>query len=460
VDLVVVVPGVLGSVLARDGATVWDVSPGAGWRALVSGLASVAELRLNPDVGDAPAEDGVTPVGLMGSLHVLPGVWSPVRGYSDLLRWLRRTFTLDPPQGDRAGNLITFPYDWRLSNRYNAGRLGAVVECALDRWRRAGGGPGARVVYLCHSMGGLLTRYYLEVLGGAETCRALVSMGTPYRGSLAALRQLVDGFRVGGHEVKRLTALARSLPSLHQLVPAYECVVRGAQLIRPQATDLPGPDPTLLADGARFHDEITARAATPVSGPRYPLYPIVGFAQPTPTTLRLDGGAPVWDMSIRGKDEGGDGRVPMLSSVPAELWAAGPVERAHVEKHGALQDHRGVREGITYALTRVRTFHRGPQVETGAFGVSLPEAVPAGRPWRVNVTAADDRLALTAAVTDAMSGAEVTGMRQVTLANQGGGRYGFTFAGLAPGLYEVVVSDPDSTAVTSHLIVWGENNAA
>jgi hypothetical protein len=41
-DLVVVVPGILGSVLARDGSEVWDVSPAAGWLAQVSAFDSVA----------------------------------------------------------------------------------------------------------------------------------------------------------------------------------------------------------------------------------------------------------------------------------------------------------------------------------------------------------------------------------------------------------------------------------
>jgi hypothetical protein len=304
-------------------------------------------------------------------------------------------------------------------------------------------------------MGGLVARYYLEVLGGAETCRALVTMGTPYRGSLAALRQLVDGFRVGGREIRRLSALARSLPSLHQLAPVYDCVVRGLEVVRPQAVGLPGPDPALLADGTRFHEEMI----TWEGGSRYSLYPIVGFGQPTPTTLRLDGGTLVWDKTIDGRDEGGDARVPLLSSVPVEVWSAGPVERAHAQKHGALQDHAGVREGIAYALTWVRRFHRAARDQTGAFGVDLPETVPAGCPWTVEVTADDDRLAVTATITDTLPTGGVPQVRPVTLVNQGGGRYGFRFAGLPPGLYEVAVSDPGTQPVTSHLIVWEDEDA-
>lgn len=52
-------------------------------------------------------------------------------------------------------------------------------------------------MFLYHSMGGLLTRYYLEVLGGSEITRRLLTMGTPYRGAAQSLVDLVNGVRKG-----------------------------------------------------------------------------------------------------------------------------------------------------------------------------------------------------------------------------------------------------------------------
>jgi hypothetical protein len=36
-------------------------------------------------------------------------------------------------------SLVLFPYDWRLSNRYNTKLLAEVANRAHDRWRAQGG---------------------------------------------------------------------------------------------------------------------------------------------------------------------------------------------------------------------------------------------------------------------------------------------------------------------------------
>ena len=94
---------------------------------------------------------------------------------------------------------MLFPYDWRLSNRYNGSALAEAI-----RPRRSAGGAGrggpyadAKVVLVVHSMGGLVARWYIERCDGAEVTRKLITLGTPYRGAGKALEQLVNGVRVG-----------------------------------------------------------------------------------------------------------------------------------------------------------------------------------------------------------------------------------------------------------------------
>jgi len=66
------------------------------------------------------------------------------------------------------------------NNIVNAGTIAAVVSSV-----RAQTGA-AKVNLVGHSMGGLSTRWYIKYLGGAETVRSYVSMGSPQYGYLPA----------------------------------------------------------------------------------------------------------------------------------------------------------------------------------------------------------------------------------------------------------------------------------
>ena len=88
-DLVVVLPGILGSTLRRDGRLVWAPSAGSALRAIATFGASLRRLELPAGIGDEHPCDGVEPAGLMPDLHVLPGIWTPVKGYDVLLARLR-----------------------------------------------------------------------------------------------------------------------------------------------------------------------------------------------------------------------------------------------------------------------------------------------------------------------------------------------------------------------------------
>ena len=144
--------------------------------------------------------DGVEPAGLMPDLHVLPGIWTPVKGYDLLLTRLRSLGYRErqPGPGAPPGNLLPSPTTGGCRTATTASGWPRIVEPALERWR-AQGGPyaDARVVFVCHSMGGLVARWYIEQCGGAEVTRKLITLGTPYRGAARALDQLVNGAHHG-----------------------------------------------------------------------------------------------------------------------------------------------------------------------------------------------------------------------------------------------------------------------
>lgn len=365
-DLVVVLPGILGSTLARDGQEAWAPSAGVVWRAIRSFGASIQSLTLPADLGDDHPGDGVEPLALMPDLHLLPGLWSANIGYSRLLDWLTQRFTLVPPDPKdpaKPANLLPFAYDWRLSNRYNARRLRAVVEPALERWRAlAEANREARLILICHSMGGLVARWYVEREGGAALTRKLITIGTPHRGAVAALQQLVNGLEKSVGPLRLdLTRFARSLPSAHQLLPQYACLETGAGLAPISAVALPGVNPALVADAVAFHAALDAApeggAAAVASA--YDLHPIVGTRQPTPTTARLVGERIETSEQIEGAREGGDGTVPRLSAAPKALNPDDPRLRYAPDQHLGLHSHQAVLDELEGVLTARPVIHRG-----------------------------------------------------------------------------------------------------
>lgn len=398
-DVVVVLPGIMGSTLAKNGKLVWSPSAGAVLRAIGTFGRSIKKLQLPEGIGDEHPNDGVEPAGLMPDLHVLPGIWSANIGYSALLDWLRSTFHLiEAPLDDPNcfGNFLPISYDWRLSNRYNGRRLKSIVEPALEKWRsQSSEFKDAKLVFICHSMGGLVARWYIDREGGAGITRKLITLGTPHRGALNALEQLVNGAHVGlGPMGPELTGFARSLPSLHQLLPEYACVETAKGLMKTTETEIPELSVEMVADAMRFHKKLDDSW-----GGDYDFHPIVGFRQPTKTTASITGSRITSLSSIEGNEEGGDGTVPRLSAIPAKFPPDDPAIRSAAERHGALQCNRGVLDELEFVLgARSEPYRASGQTE---LAVTVDELVVVGEPIALTVTPSDDsRLKLRAVVKD------------------------------------------------------------
>ncbi|WP_367319188.1 hypothetical protein [Streptomyces sp. HUAS ZL42] len=426
-DLVVVLPGIMGSVLARDGHEVWNHTLAVAGRHALSRFGEVERLVVPDGTGDADPGDGVEAVGLIHGLHILPGV-SAIDGYGTLLAFLERRLGLSV----RTGNLLPFPYDWRLSVRLTARRLAARVEPALAAWRARSGNPGAKAVFVAHSMGGLVARYYLDVLGGGAHARSLVTVGTPYRGSVNALDSLHRGVapRLGRLSAP-FTRLARSMPSLHQLLPTWRCVIDGDGLRSDLArTPVSGLDPDLSSEALRFHQELDR-----ADGDGYALHVFGGYRQPTRQSALLTADGFSGRRELDGTDHYGDGTVPRFSCFPAQLTDDSTV-RFFAQKHGALQNERALLNQLEALLTArdPRQFLDGRQ----ELCVDVPEIADAND-CAVEVMAEDDRLILSAAAEDVETGR--VGVRR-SLHNRGDGHYGTRLTLPGPGTWRVTVGDP------------------
>lgn len=447
-DLVIVVPGITGSALAIDSVPVWSLSGRAIMKGVVSLGSSVERLTLPKEVGscfpenpgDGEPSDHVTATGLMPDLHVIPGLWSPIKGYSALIKMFMSRFAVTVPTNDQPGNLIEFPYDWRLSNVVSGRRLARIAIPAIEQWRRRY--PDAKLILVCHSMGGLVARWFLEMEGGAEYTRWLITVATPYQGSINALDSLVNGVSKGlGFLKKDLTGLIRTFPSMYELLPTYPCVDEGGTL-RPLSEVACGIDTDRLAAAAEFHNRLKARINQRQNAP-YGIIAIKGIHQPTAQSARWTamGLEPIH--TYGGLDRSGDGTVPRPSAHPPE-WIdeqGGPTVFA-AQRHGTIQETESVLSQLFGQLSgRLGTWLGGEHL-----GMEIPHLVLAGEPVEVTVRADDPTLALRASLTLHDDTRQV--IASVLMANLGGGRYSATFSGIAPGTYQAHVA----SAVASRAI--------
>jgi hypothetical protein len=309
-------------------------------------------------------------------------------------------------------------------------------------------------------MGGLVARWFLEVLGGWELTRWLITIGTPYQGSVNALETLVHGLSKGLGPLRLdLTDLVRSFPSLYELLPVYRCFDSGGGQMR-ALTEVSGLalDDKMLKSAAAFHARITEKVKER-SQRGYRIAAIKGIFQPTFQSARFGAEGVQMLQAYRGKDDGGDGTVPRLSAHPPE-WeeeSAGPPLYA-AQRHESLQESEDVYTQLWGLLT---SGHLGRLMGGEKVGMTIPDLLSVGEPLEVRVIADDHSLALKATVTPHDAGEPVTEPRLLT--NQGEGRYGTRFLNLPAGTYQVTVSSAVANRpidpVSGITILWEPGNA-
>jgi triacylglycerol lipase len=73
----------------------------------------------------------------------------------------------------------------RLTPRDGRGGLANLARQLKDDIN-ARFGPDSRIAVIAFSMGGIVSRYYLQELGGAERCDAFMTISSPHQGTAAA----------------------------------------------------------------------------------------------------------------------------------------------------------------------------------------------------------------------------------------------------------------------------------
>ncbi len=124
-------------------------------------------------------------------------------------------------------NLYTFVYDWRQDNVVSASKLADMV----DQIREDYGNPDLKVDIVAHSMGGLITRYFMRYgrvdvtndnefpvnMYGGERVRRVILLGTPNLGSVKMMNGFISGIQLGLKRINPETLM--TMPSLYHLFP-------------------------------------------------------------------------------------------------------------------------------------------------------------------------------------------------------------------------------------------------
>ena len=158
--------------------------------------------------------------------------------YGDLVEELRAE--LDA--GEAPTPVYPFAYDWRKPLGVTAHRLSAFIEEVIGRtsllrhYHRAGYHRNAAVDVVAHSMGGLVLAGYLANAGAQARIGRVVTIGTPFRGSVEAPIRAVTGTADLGeaqppHPRDRFGA--RLTPALYHLLPDFDGAVRAAHGLTP-----------------------------------------------------------------------------------------------------------------------------------------------------------------------------------------------------------------------------------
>lgn len=449
-DLIVLLPGITGSVLRKHGKVVWGFSARTIGQALFSGSSGLTrDLALPED--DAQHDDlgdGIVADQLMPDLHLLPGLWK-IDGYGRIAEAIRATFEVTAGQ-----NVFEFAYDWRRDNRVAARKLAKATHDWLRNWRQSSGNRSAKLILVAHSMGGLVSRYFLECMEGWKDTKALITFGTPYRGSLNALDGLANGLKKGPLD---LSALVRQFTGMYQLLPVYECYDAGdGKLVRVgETTGIPNVDPVKAAAALAFHDEIKHAVAanqqlSAYQSGRYSIHPVVGIAQETNLSARLDGASVQMLKTYKNEAHGGDGTVPRVSAVPLEMSDDRTGITYAGTKHGSLQNADAVITHLTGVLTSF-------DLDLGAFRKPKPhlslvmeDAYLRDEP--VTLRARPDRGAAQITASLWRSGDDrplATAQMQPTTDDW----QTVTFALQEPGAYRVVLSAPEAESLEDSFVL-------
>lgn len=128
--------------------------------------------------------------------------------------------------------LYIFNYDWRQDNVKSAQELDKFIKKIQSKHpKKPGQEQDQKVDIVAHSMGGLITRYYMRYgtkdvlndgkfeanLNGARNIRKAIFLGTPNLGLVLSVNRFVNGYKFGLKTIPIEVMI--TMPSIYQMLP-------------------------------------------------------------------------------------------------------------------------------------------------------------------------------------------------------------------------------------------------
>lgn len=247
---VIVIPGILGSRLVDDasGKTVWGAFNNTSVNPARRDDAQLLALPIADEIFLQRIRDDVRPDGVLDQVRLsFLGIPLDIRAYVGILSSLGVGGYRDPAfsagldYGDEHFTCFQFAYDWRRDNVENAQLLKAFIdeqkEIVREEYKRRYGVDKDDIKFdiVAHSMGGLLTRYFLRygdqalpsdgsapvlTWAGAEDVERVILIGTPNAGAAESFEQLLNGYDPGKPVLPHYPEhILGTFPSIYQLLP-------------------------------------------------------------------------------------------------------------------------------------------------------------------------------------------------------------------------------------------------
>jgi len=319
---VVFVPGFGGSELWLGSERLWPTP-----RYLIS----------NPEIYSLPGDPRIEARKIVSDVIIVPNIIKQEQ-YSRLGDYLETGLGYS-----RGKDLFEFAYDWRQDIRMASQRLAEAIE----RWQIK-----QPITIIAHSLGTLVTRYYVERLGGKGFVERIILMGGPHYGTPKGLAIILVGpdilpFGMGAERMRNVVA---TLPSSFQILPIYPCITdqNGNQVdVLKDESWLPERQRPFLRAARSFRRELGFRSSVPSVS-------IFGYGLKTILRIKVHRGSDGrWDKVDFVEDTAGDLSVPSGSAVlkNSEIH---PV----FQEHGSLYVDDDVRMRLKVELTRSTTWQR------------------------------------------------------------------------------------------------------